>query len=249
MADAPARTPAVGCAGWSIRLDQAALFPGEGTHLSRYARRFAAVEVNSSFYRPHRAATYERWKSQVPAGFRFSVKALKEITHDRRFVDCAGPLEAFLAQVAGLGDSLGPVLFQLPPSFSYERGLVRRFLETLRTRFAGDVAFEPRHASWFASGVEALLTEHRVARVAADPAVVPSAARPGGWPGLVYYRLHGSPVMYTSAYDPARLSDLARSLAESVEASSAWCIFDNTRFGAAATDALQVLGHLAASRE
>jgi uncharacterized protein YecE (DUF72 family) len=231
----------VGCAGWSIRLDQAALFPGEGTHLSRYARVLPAVEINSSFYRPHRAATYERWKSQVPAGFRFSVKAPKEITHERCLADCVAPLDAFLAQIAGLGGALGPVLFQLPPSMSFGRRVAGRFLEMLRARFAGEVAFEPRHASWFAGDAEALLKEHRVARVAADPAVVPSASKPGGWPGLIYYRLHGSPVMYTSAYDPARLSALAEELAETACTASAWCIFDNTKLGAAVTDALRVL--------
>jgi uncharacterized protein YecE (DUF72 family) len=241
MSDKRASIPFVGCAGWSIRLDQASLFPWEGSHLSRYARRFAAVEVNSSFHRPHRAATYERWRTQVPAGFRLSVKAPKEITHEQRLANCAATLDAFLAQISALGHSLGPVLFQLPPSMHYERGLVRRFLTTLRTRFAGEVVFEPRHASWFTRGADALLREHRVARVAADPAIVESASRPGGWPGLVYYRLHGSPVMYSSAYDSARLSSLAADLAESAQTSPTWCIFDNTRFGAAVTDALQVI--------
>src|SRR5256885_13730988 len=83
----------VGCAGWSVRADHASHFPAEGSHLQRYAGRFAAVEINTSFYRPHRPATYARWAASVPSDFRFSVKVPKEITHKRRLVDTLELLE------------------------------------------------------------------------------------------------------------------------------------------------------------
>ena len=77
----------VGCAGWSIPREHADRFPEEGSHLARYAGRFPAVEINSSFYKPHRPATYARWAASVPADFRFSVKVPKLATHERRAND------------------------------------------------------------------------------------------------------------------------------------------------------------------
>src|SRR5688572_17535989 len=74
----------IGCAGWSLPKKFADAFPAEGSHLVRYAARLPAVEINSSFYRPHRPTTYEKWAASVPTGFRFSVKVPKWITHERR---------------------------------------------------------------------------------------------------------------------------------------------------------------------
>jgi uncharacterized protein YecE (DUF72 family) len=211
----------------------------EGTHLQRYAARFPAVEINSSFYRPHRPATYARWAASVAPGFRFAVKVPKAITHERRLADAEGPLARFLCDVEALGDRLGPLLLQLPPSLRYDAALAEPFLSGLRARFAGDVACEPRHASWFADAVEARLAELRIARVAADPAVVPQAAEPGGWRGLSYRRLHGSPEMYRSRYPAAVLDEFARRIRGEQDAGQAcWCIFDNTARGEAIGNAL-----------
>jgi uncharacterized protein YecE (DUF72 family) len=187
----------VGTAAWSIPAQHADGFPAEGSHLERYSRRFPAVEINSSFYRPHRPSTYQRWASTVPAHFRFAVKVPKEITHLRRLADIDEPLERFLSEAGALGEKLGPLLVQLPPGFAFDERRVSAFLERLRGRTQGDVACEPRHRSWFTAEAERLLSEFRIARVAADPALVPAAAEPGGWPGFAYHRLHGSPRMYT----------------------------------------------------
>ena len=105
----------------------------------------------------------------------------------------------FLGEATQLGDRLGPLLVQLPPSLAFSADIAGRFFAAFRDRFEGNVALEPRHASWFEPSAE-LFPSYRVARVAADPAVVPAAAKPGGWDGLVYYRLHGSPKVYYSAY-------------------------------------------------
>ena len=106
----------VGTAAWTIPAQHAHGFPPEGSHLERYSRRFPAVEINSSFYRPHRPSTYQRWASTVPAHFRFAVKVPKEITHLRRLANADEPLERFLAEAGALGEKLGPLLLQLPPS-------------------------------------------------------------------------------------------------------------------------------------
>ncbi len=231
----------VGSAGWSIPGEQAGNFPGEGGHLARYSRRLPAVEINSSFHRPHRPSTYARWAAETPEGFAFAVKVPKEITHQRRLVDVAEPLGRFLDEVAALGAKRGPLLVQLPPSFGFDAGVVERFFSEVRDRAPGLVACEPRHPSWFGPEADRLLAGLEVARVAADPAVVPMAAEPGGWGGLAYYRLHGSPRIYHSAYDPAALESLAGRLAG---AAPAWCFFDNTASGAATADALGLLGRL-----
>ena len=176
----------------------------------------------------------------MPEHFRFAVKLPREITHDRRLVDAAAPLEQFLDEIQPLEARLGPLLVQLPPSLAYDAPAAEAFLDLLRNRFGGEVACEPRHASWFEADADVMLCRHRVARVAADPARVPAAAQPGGWPGLAYYRLHGSPRMYYSAYDSGYLDQLATALA--TRQGPVWCVFDNTASGAAAGNALELAG-------
>ena len=233
----------IGTAGWVIPRQHAASFPGDGSHLQRYAGRFSAVEINSSFYRPHRPATYARWAASVPAGFQFAVKVPRTITHERKMVDVVEPLERFLGEVHALGGALGPLLVQLPPSLAFDAVVAGEFFGLLRERFEGGVVCEPRHPSWFSDAADAVLLQCRVARVAADPAPVPRAAEPGGWPGIVYRRLHGSPRMYDSGYSAEYLDTVAQALREDLaHGRDCWCVFDNTALGEAAGDALGVLG-------
>ncbi len=232
----------VGCAGWNIPKVYTEQFLTEGTHLERYARVFPAAEINSSFYRPHKPSSYEKWANSVHDDFRFSVKVPKIITHSHRLRDVSDLLGDFLGECGSLGPKLGPLLVQLPPSLVFDGRVVSLFFSVLRQQFPGNVACEPRHASWFAPEPNALLNEYRVARVAADPSVVPEAAEPGGWDGLVYYRLHGSPRIYYSAYSPQYLHGVAQKLSSMVgREAQAWCIFDNTAEGAATGDALAIL--------
>lgn len=233
--------PRIGTAGWSVPKPHAEDFPGDGTHLERYSRRLNAVEINSSFYRPHKPATYARWAESVPDGFRFAVKVPKEITHTRRLAAAGELLDRFLADAAGLGAKLGPLLVQLPPSLRYDAAVVGEFFDALRTRHGELVALEPRHASWMTAEAETLLDRFHVARVAADPPRAEADASPGGWPGLIYLRLHGSPRIYYSAYPPEYLRDVGRRLTQAAaRGAAAWCIFDNTAAGAATADALTV---------
>lgn len=224
----------IGTAGWSIPKAQAAAFPPEGSHLARYAAVLPCVEINTSFYRPHRPATYARWAATVPPGFRFAVKLPRTITHEARLAHTEPLLDRFLAEATALGDRLGPLLVQLPPSLRFHP---TPFFAALRARHEGDIVCEPRHPSWFTPEATALLLTHRIARAAADPAVVPEAAEPAAWPGLAYWRLHGSPRMYYSPYGPTRLAALARHLAP---ATPTWVIFDNTADGHATADALHL---------
>ena len=220
-------------------------FSVEGSHLERYAARFPAVEINSSFYRPHQPATYARWADSVPADFRFSAKIPRAITHDQRLVATDVLIEVFLEEVTCLGSKLGCLLVQLPPSLAYDRPTTETFLASLRACYDGPVVIEPRHPSWFTTGVAARLYAHRVGQVAADPACVPAAAEPAGWSQLIYVRLHGSPDMYYSSYDERYLDRLAERLRTyATGAEEVWCIFDNTTRGAATPNALGLTARL-----
>ena len=223
----------VGTAGWQIPARVRDQFPADGSTLQRYAGVFGAVEINSTFYRPSRASTLERWRDSTPDDFLFSLKLAKTITHDRRLLDCGGLIERFLAETAPLGDKRGPILIQLPPSLAFDADVAGAFFDQFRDRYQGQALIEPRHASWFEPEPDALLAAHKIGRVAADPAKVEAAARPGGWTGLRYWRLHGSPRMYVTPYGVDRLTPLAVELRD-----GDWVMFDNTMSGAAAEDAL-----------
>jgi uncharacterized protein YecE (DUF72 family) len=229
----------VGTAGWTVASRHAGAFPGEGAQMERYACRLNAVEINSSFYRPHRRETYERWAATVPPSFRFSVKLPRLITHERRLVDCAEPLDAFLGQATGLGCKLGLLLVQLPPSLRYVPDVAGPFLRLLRDRTGVGLACEPRHASWFNPEIDALFDGLHIARVAADPVPRGCSERPGGWQGLFYHRLHGAPRIYHSDYPAGYLEASAgRLTAEKAGGADVWCIFDNTAEGHALGNAL-----------
>jgi uncharacterized protein YecE (DUF72 family) len=231
--------PRIGTAGWSIPKQHAAAFPAGTSHLERYARRFNAVEINTSFYRPHRKTTYQRWAATVPAHFRFAVKAPQEITHALRLIDANDALDAFLGEVAELGAKLGPLLFQLPPSLTFEPATAAAFFAMLRDRHGGAVVCEPRHSTWFTRQAEDLLIGLHITRVAADPAILPAAAEPGGCNELEYFRLHGTPRVYYSDYGAEQIEHYAeRIAAAATRGHSPWCIFDNTAEGAATGNAL-----------
>lgn len=225
----------LGCAGWSISRDAAADFPGADSHLQRYARVLNAVEINSSFYKPHQPATYARWADSVPDDFRFSVKLPRSITHERRLADAAEPLARFADEAGTLGAKLGCVLVQLPPSLTLDLSTAEPMLQQLRSHFSCMLACEARHPSWFGANATALLQAHGVVRVIADP--------PAGQPGpyvptteQAYIRLHGSPRIYYSSYADAYL----HSVADWLRARDGWCIFDNTASGAAILNALRL---------
>jgi uncharacterized protein YecE (DUF72 family) len=218
------------------------LFPRGATALERYARVFDAVEVNSTFYRTPRPGTCQRWADSVPAGFRFSLKLPRALTHYARLRDPEVALDDFFTAVAPLVRKLGAVLAQLPPTLALDEGVADAFFAAVRQRVGRRVvvACEPRHASWAGDASEALWKRHRLARVAADPSrfdgdALPAGARPA------YWRWHGAPRIYYDRYDDARLEALAAELRADPEA---WAIFDNTASGQAIGDALRLRARL-----
>lgn len=200
----------VGTAGWAIPRRWSALAPAEGKGLSRYSRVLNAAEINSSLYRPHARDTYARWAAGVPENFRFSVKVPKAITHEAKLLDPGPALQQFLDQADGLGPKLGVLLVQLPGRFGFDARVAEACFLKLRKMHTGMVVCEPRNPTWFSSEANAVLDTHGIGRVAADPPRGTTPVAPGGWDGIAYFRLHGSPRIYSSAYDQPFLWAIAR---------------------------------------
>jgi uncharacterized protein YecE (DUF72 family) len=231
----------IGCAGWSVPRSEQARFPEQGSHLERYAAVFPAVEINSSFYRPHRPDTYARWRDSVPEAFRFSVKMPRRITHELRLQNSDEYLQRFLAEAGNLEQKLGCLLVQLPPSLRFDPLIAGRFFDGLCASVDVAIVCEARHASWFTAAASDMLTSFGIARVMADPPAVDQHA-PAVHAATVYVRLHGSPVIYHSVYPDDYLIRLAENFAGELAAGrQAWCIFDNTASGAAVPNALSLL--------
>ncbi|WP_328476888.1 DUF72 domain-containing protein [Actinoplanes sp. NBC_00393] len=167
----------IGTSGWQYRDwrpdkgadDTGYLYPGglpQRLWLEHYADRFDVVEVNNAFYRLPERKTFVQWRERTPDGFRFAVKMSRYLTHIKRLREPAEPVARFLNRAEGLGDKLGPVLLQLPPTL---RADLDALDETLRQFPAGvRVAVEPRHATWFTAECEQLLKQHGAALCWAD---------------------------------------------------------------------------------
>ncbi|GLS21002.1 hypothetical protein GCM10007874_40190 [Labrys miyagiensis] len=140
-----------------------------------------------------------------------------------------------MEKVALVGERLGPILVQLPPSLVFELVSVERLLQRLRSNISSNIAFEPRHPSWLEAGP--LFKEYRVARVAADPPLLGDEFEARVTEQFGYLRLHGKPKVYYSSYSDDYISQLADVLLAS-KAALIWCIFDNTASGAAVQNAL-----------
>ncbi|WP_420472948.1 DUF72 domain-containing protein [Noviherbaspirillum sp. ST9] len=234
----------VGCAGWSVPGAMHDQFPAAGSHLVRYASVLPAVEINTSFYRPHRPATYERWRESVPEGFRFSAKVPKAITHEARLQGVDEALEKFIAEVRRLEHKLGCLLVQLPPSLQFDTQVACRFFRGVKALCDVPVVCEPRHLTWFTPAAADVLSGMGVGYVDADP---PVGVIPGEAAGseVVYLRMHGSPVIYHSAYPEEVIRKLHERIERSADAGRhIWCIFDNTASGAAMPNALSLLERL-----
>lgn len=230
----------IGCAGWTIPRDVAARFPEEGSHLERYASVFGGVEINSSFYRPHRQQTYARWAGSVPDTFRFSVKLPRTISHDAKLRDIDAPLAQFASEVSALGGKLGCLLLQLPPKFEFDAAVAADFFDRTAATFSCMIACEARHPGWFSREATALLTSRSVTRVIADPAKGQPGPHEPTTAGI-YVRLHGSPRIYYSSYPDEYLLALGKDMALHAKAGrDVWCIFDNTASGASVPNALML---------
>ncbi len=229
--------PFIATAAWSIPKTVASRFPETGSGLERYAAVFNGVEINSTFYRHHQKKTFERWANAVPAHFRFALKISREITHEARLRNIGPLFDIFVDEISILGDKLGPLLCQLPPSLGFDADDAAKAFSAMRRVFSGRLVIEPRHKSWASPPTRRLLQEYAIDRVLADPAPV--------WPlsdfreTPRYVRLHGTPRIYYSSYSDAEINAFAKRLG-----AESWCVFDNTASGAAIENALSMRDYM-----
>jgi uncharacterized protein YecE (DUF72 family) len=229
----------IGISGWRYKPWRGTFYPADlpqRSELEYAARLLPIIEINGSFYSLQRPESYARWYAETPAGFVFSVKAPRYITHMRRLREVEEPVANFFASgLFNLKEKLGPILWQFPPNFKYDRARMESFLELLPhdTRAASAVArkrgafmkgrarlvvdemrevrhaIEIRHESFLDPSFIELLRGHNVALVIAE-----TARR---WPmthditaDFVYMRLHGDKELYRSGYGDKALERWAR---------------------------------------
>jgi uncharacterized protein YecE (DUF72 family) len=240
-----------GTSGWSFREWAGLFYPKglpAGDWLAYYASQFDAVELNSSFYGLPRPASAMTWRQKTPPGFRFAAKFWREITHAKGLRDAGDELERFFASVAPLGDRLGPILTQLPPSLKPDGALLDDFLALAREK-AGALALpkgsapplvvEFRHRGWLKDEARTreILDRHQAALCLSDWKTCPVDEPNAGAP-LVYVRRHGPGERYASPYPEEALAEDARRvrgwLADGREV---YVFFNNTMRGDALTDA------------
>jgi uncharacterized protein YecE (DUF72 family) len=232
----------IGTAGWSIPRTATSYFAPSGSVLERYASRLRAVEINSSFYRDHEAKTYEKWASLTPANFRFAVKLSRVYTHSREWktTDLLHTVDGYLH----LGQKLAVILVQLAPRHHFDLAQDRELFAAIRRIYEGPIVVEPRHKSWAAHEAHVLMHDMQVGKVHADPERCPDL-KPEFESPISYWRLHGSPEIYASDYDYHFLQKLGEKLQkEKAGGQDSWVIFDNTKFGRATHNALELVNLL-----
>lgn len=160
----------LGTSGWSYSDWEGTVYPPgipAGSRLAEYVKRYATVEIDSTFYGTPRPSTVQRWREISPEGFLFAAKFPQEVTHEKNLVGCGRETVNFIRTMAGLDDKLGPLLLQLPPSFTVEGlGVLDDFLAALPEGFR--YAVEVRHRSWLGSDLTEMLRERGAALVLID---------------------------------------------------------------------------------
>jgi uncharacterized protein YecE (DUF72 family) len=225
----------IGTSGWQYRDWRGRLYPPklpQRLWLEHYAERFATVEVNNAFYRLPERHTFEQWRKRTPDDFVVAVKMSRYLTHVRRLRDPAEPVARFLDRAAGLGDRLGPVLLQLPPTLRADLDA----LDATLSQFPRDVrvAVEPRHPTWFTDDCRRLLERHGAALCWADRKGRPVTPL---WntAGFGYLRMHEGRAEPWPRYGPAALKGWIARLSDVADA---YIYFNNDPSGAAVTDAV-----------
>jgi uncharacterized protein YecE (DUF72 family) len=272
------RTVHVGVSGWRYTPWRGSFYPvklRQADELAYLSRRFSSVELNGSFYSLQRPASYAAWRDATPDSFIFAVKGGRYVTHMKRLKDVTTPLANFFASgVLNLGAKLGPVLWQLPASISFEPNVVEPFLALLprdteaMARLAAHHeewlnprsvtrapvhavvrhTLEVRHPSFLSAKFYDLLRAYDVACCVADSAnkfpLLDAVTAP-----FVYVRLHGSEELYVSGYKPAELRKWAVRIQNwTAEGRDVYVYFDNDMKVKAPFDALNLIRLLEGKR-
>ncbi|WP_113662592.1 DUF72 domain-containing protein [Pedobacter nanyangensis] len=222
----------IGCSGFYYKEWKDFFYPkglAQKDWFKFYCKHFNTIEINASFYKAPTAKSLEKWFNDSPTDFVFTMKAPRLITHYKQFNYCKTEATDFYQLVNdGLKEKLACVLFQFPPSFSYTEEKLERLLQTLNPGFKNVVEF--RHASWWNEKVFALVKAHHI--------IFAGQSYPKSLPDdvitthpAIYYRFHGKPVLYKSAYDFSEIEHFFTQIP--ADADQAFIYFNNTwGFGA-----------------
>ncbi len=227
----------IGCSGFSYREWKGIFYPEsipQTKWFEYYASQFSTLELNVTFYRFPRLNILLKWYETSPAEFLFTVKAPRLITHFKKFVDCSRLLDDFYGTISdGLKEKLGPVLFQLPPKYAYETNKLNNIIRSLDKRFKNVLEF--RDTSWWRSEVIETLKQHNVIFCGIDYPALPNDVVTTS--NVAYYRFHGKPRLYHSAYTKNQLKKIADSIGANTALTEAYVFFNNTASFAAIKNA------------
>ncbi|WP_080778986.1 DUF72 domain-containing protein [Chryseobacterium phocaeense] len=223
----------IGCSGFYNNDWKGSLYPENAQSkdfLILYSQTFNTVEINSTFYRKPTAKTLLKWHDETPEYFKFFIKIPKSISHEKRLKDSKEEISAFCSHIEEhLKDKLAGFLYQFPPSFKKSQENIDLILSTLDFKYVNVIEF--RHESWWTEEIYTLLTENKI--------VFSGVSFPGNLPEevvinhpeILYYRLHGKPVLYKSEYSEEFLDTLAENIRNSERKTF---IFFNNTWGTAA---------------
>lgn len=229
----------IGTSGWSYRDWNGVFYPDEvkaRDRLGWISRRFPTLEINGSFYRMPADKAVAAWKDQTPEDFVFAWKASRFITHNKKLNDPHDPLAWMFERARGLGDKLGPVLFQLPPNLHCSLDRLETFLKALRWKERYVIEF--RHDSWYSDEVLDLLKARGVALCLSDHHDAPSPWEVTA--DFVYLRAHGPGGRYHGRYGEKALSEWADRIRTWRRDRDVFVYFDNDQKSAAPRDAEQL---------
>ena len=234
----------IGTSGWNYKHWSNGVFYPQGLKpakwLHHYYQYFNTVEINYSFYRLPKRETFEKWYRSTPERFVFAVKANRFITHVKRLKEVEQTVPKFLANASALKEKLGPILFQLPPSFREDVDRLRGLLEELKSQDivpAVRAVLEFRHGSWFQEQVLALLKKSNAAVCLADWPDLGN--EPDATADFVYIRRHGSQRPYTGSYSRDELKEDAEQVRTwSGDGKDVYVYFNNDACGWAVENAL-----------
>ncbi|MCF8037281.1 MAG: DUF72 domain-containing protein [Desulfobacteraceae bacterium] len=230
----------IGTSGWNYKHWKGPFYPenlSSKDWFSYYAQRFRTVEINNSFYRLPARKTFAQWQKNAPEGFFYSVKASRYITHIKKLKDPEEPVANFMENVRGLGEKLGPVLFQLPPRWKCNPDRLAAFLEAVPADCR--CAMEFRDETWWDPGVYEVLRSHNAAFCIYELAGRQSPSEITA--DFVYIRLHGPDEAYQGLYADETLSAWADAIRGwAADGLSVYCYFDNDENGYAARNALHL---------
>lgn len=228
----------IGCSGFSYKEWRGEFYPkglAQKDWLGYYAERFNTLELNVTFYRFPSLALLQNFYRKVPDGFCFSAKVPRIITHLKKFNDTHQTMQDFYALLQhGLSEKLGPVLFQLPPSTPYSEETLEKIISHTAPSFKNAIEF--RHESWWRNDVKATLAANHIAfcgvsfpKIEHDDAVLNTP--------VAYYRFHGVPVLFHSAYSEAFIQKIYEQISGDNSVEEAFVYFNNTASGAALENA------------